>query len=153
MRYHKLVVASTVFSLIILLTCTVFAGPYSNELAKCLVRSTSEGDKNDLVKWMFAAFASHPEVKSMASISETQREELNEKTANLMMRLLTESCRFETAEALKYEGQGTLEAGFQVLGSVAARGLMSHPDVANYIAGLDRYIDPQKLKSVIGSAP
>ena len=148
MRYHKLVVASTVFSLIILLTCTVFAGPYSNELAKCLVRSTSEEDKNDLMKWMFAAFASHPEVKSMASISESQREELNEKTANLMVRLLTESCRSETEQALKYEGQGTLEASFQVLGSVAARGLMSHPDVINYMAGLDKYIDAEKLKSV-----
>jgi hypothetical protein len=102
--------------------------------------------------WMFAAIASHPEVKSMASISETQREELNEKTANLMMRLLTESCKFETEEALKYEGQGTLQASFQVLGSVAARGLMSHPDVANYMAGLEKYIDAQKLKSVVGSA-
>ena len=151
MRYYKLVVASIVFSLIILLTRTVFAGPYSDELARCLVRSTSEEDKNDLVKWMFAAFASHPEVKSMASISETQREECNEKTANLMMRLLTESCRSQTEEALKYEGQGTLEASFRVLGSVAARGLMSHPDVANYMAGLDRYIDAQKLKSVVGS--
>ena len=148
MRYHKLVAASTVFSLIVLLTCTVFAGPYSNELAKCLVRSTTEQDKNDLMKWMFAAFASHPEVKSMASISETQREELNEKTANLMMRLLTESCRSETEQALKYEGQATIEASFQVLGSVAARGLMSHPDVINYMAGLDKYIDAEKLKSV-----
>lgn len=110
MRYHKLVVASIVVALIVLLTRTVFAGPYSDQLAKCLVRSTSEEDKNELVKWMFAALASHPEVKSMAAISETQREELNEKTANLMMRLLTESCRFETQEALKYEGQSTLEA-------------------------------------------
>jgi hypothetical protein len=100
---------------------------------------------------MFVAFASHPEVESMASISETQREELNEKTANLMMRLLTESFRSKTEEALKYEGQGTLDASFQVLGSVAARGLMSHPNVANYMAGLDRYIDAQKLKSVAGS--
>jgi hypothetical protein len=50
MRYHNLVVASILFSLIILLTRPVFAGPYSNELAKCLVRSTSEEDKNDLVK-------------------------------------------------------------------------------------------------------
>ena len=152
MRYYKLVVASVVFSLVTLLSGTVLAGPYTNDLAKCLVKSTSEADKNDLVKWMFAAISSHPEVKWMASISQTQREELNKNTAELFMKLLTESCKSETKQALKYEGPSTLEASFKVLGGVAARGLMSHPDVGNYIAGLDNYLDNQKLESLMGSA-
>ena len=152
MKHHKLIVASAIFFLVSLLSIKVSAGPYTNDLAKCLVLSTSEADKNNLVKWMFAAISSHPEVESMISISQTQREELNQNTANLFMRLLTESCRLETEQALKYEGQSTLEASFRVLGEVAARGLMSHPDVINYMAGLDKYIDAEKLKSVGASA-
>ena len=78
MKHHKLIVASAIFFLVSLLSIKVSAGPYTNDLAKCLVVSTSEADKNNLVKWMFAAISSHPEVESMISISQTQREELNQ---------------------------------------------------------------------------
>jgi hypothetical protein len=127
------------------------AGPYGDEFTKCLVRSTTEADKNFLVKWMFAAMASHPEVKSMASISAEQVDELNKRTAMLFQRLLTESCLTQTQEAIKYEGGSPIEGGFTVLGSVAARGLMSHPDVAVFMSGMGNYLDSEKIESALGT--
>lgn len=126
------------------------AGPYSDEMAKCLVASTSETDKNFLVKWMFAAAALHPAVKSASSVTDAQRSEINIKAAKLFERLLTESCKTQVQQAVKYEGPSTIESAFQILGQVAARGLFSDPRVNGFIAQLGNHIDKQKLETVLG---
>ncbi len=153
MKYVKGAVISAAFALILLASPAAFAGPYSDEMAKCLVTSTSEADKNFLVKWMFAAAALHPAVKSISSVTDAQRNELNVKTAKLFERLLTESCKKQVQTAIKYEGQSTIESAFQVLGQVAARGLFSDPAVNGFIAQLGNHIDKQKMESVIGPPP
>lgn len=150
MRDSVLVVISAAVSLAVLSAESALAGPYADELAKCLVKSTTDTDKNSLVKWMFAAAALHPEVKSIASISDAQRDELNKNAARLFERLITEACRSETQEAVKYEGAGTLSASFQVLGQVAARGLFSDPAVARSAADFANYLDKQKLERLFG---
>ncbi|BAV33642.1 hypothetical protein SCL_1331 [Sulfuricaulis limicola] len=150
MKHIKVATIGAAFSLALLASPSVFAGPYSDEMAKCLVTSTSEADKNFLVKWIFAAASLHPAVKSISSISDSQRNELNVKIAKLFERLLTESCKAQTQQAVKYEGPGTIEAAFQVLGQVAGRGLFSDPGVAGYVAQLGKHVDPKKMESVLG---
>lgn len=151
MKHIKLAAIGAIFSLALLGSQSALAGPYSDEMAKCLVTSTSEADKNFLVKWMFAAASLHPAVKSISSISETQRNEMNVKTAKLFERLLTESCKSQVQQAIKYEGQSTIESAFQVLGQVAARGLFSDPSVNGFMAQLGNHIDPKKMESVLGA--
>jgi hypothetical protein len=151
MKHVRIATVGVAFSLALLSSASAFAGPYSDEMAKCLVTSTSEADKNFLVKWMFAAAALHPADKSISSVSDAQRNELNVKTAKLFERLLTESCKSQVQTAIKYEGQSTIESAFQVLGQVAARGLFSDPNVNGFIAQLGNHIDKQKLESVIGA--
>lgn len=150
MQHIKVAAIGAAFSLALLASQSTNAGPYSDEMAKCLVTSTSEADKNFLVKWMFAAAALHPAVKSISSVTDAQRNELNVKTAKLFERLLTESCKSQVQRAIKYEGQGTIESAFQVLGQVAARGLFSDPSVAGFIAQLGSHVDAKKIESVLG---
>ncbi len=126
-----------------------YAGPYSDDLAKCLVESTTTTDKNALVKWMFAMAALHPAVKSIASITEVERTQSSRDTAQLFERLLTESCRTQTRQAVKYEGATALQTGFQMLGQVAARELFADPSVARGLADLENHIDSQKMKRAI----
>ena len=126
----------------------VLAGPYSDELADCLVRSTSDADKSYLVTWLFAAAALHPAVSSIASVSDAKRDELNRNAAKIVERLLTESCRSETRNALKHEGSGAFEQSFRVLGQVAGRQLFSDPAVAKSITDFANYLDQQKLKAL-----
>lgn len=151
MQRIKVIVIGAALSLVLPASQSASAGPYSDEMAKCLVASTSEADKNFLVKWMFAAAALHPAVKSISSVTEAQRNELNVKTAKLFERLLTESCKSQVQTAIKYEGQSTIESAFQVLGQVAARGLFSDPSVNGFIAQLGNHIDPKKMESVLGA--
>ena len=148
MKYPALAVITVAFALAVLSPESALAGPYGDELAKCLVKSTTDADKTYLVKWLFAAAALHPDVKSIASVSDAQRDELNKNAAKLFERLLTESCRSEAQEAVKYEGPSTLESSFNVLGQVAARGRFSHPTVARGTGELTNYVDKQKLERV-----
>jgi hypothetical protein len=128
------------------------AGPYSDDLSKCLVRSTGDADKRALVKWIFAAVALHPEVADIASVTPAQRTEMTRNTAKIFERLLADACRTEVQQAVQYEGAQTIGASFQVLGQVAARELFSNPAVAANMADLGRYIDQKRIGEVMGKA-
>ncbi len=150
---RRYVVAATVaVSVCALSAGPAYAGPYSDGLARCLVESTTTADKNALVKWMFAMAALHPAVKSIASITEAERIQSSRGTAQLFERLLTESCRTQTQQAVKYEGAAALQTGFQMLGQVAARELFADPSVARGLADLENHIDSQKMKRALDPA-
>jgi hypothetical protein len=125
------------------------AGPYTDALSMCLVRSTTEADKNLLVQWIFATIALHPQVASMAAVSYEQRDALNEGFASMAMNLLTDTCVKETREALKYEGSSALETSFGVLGEVATRELFTNPEVATGLAELGKYMDEDRFQSIL----
>ena len=131
------------------MSTTSFAGIYTDDLSKCLVESTTKKDRVALVKWMFSAASLHPAVKSISSVTAEDLDNANKITANLFMKLLTDSCVKETKKALKFEGQTTIETSFRVLGQVAGRELFSSPEVAGAMAGLEKHIDQEKLQSLL----
>ena len=128
------------------------AGPYSDELGKCLVGSTTAADKGALGKWNFATAALHPAVKSIATVTPEERTGFNRDTARLFERLVTEACRMQTQQAVKYEGAAALQNAFQLLGQVAARELFADPAVAGGLSELERHFDREKLEQAFGSA-
>lgn len=128
------------------------AGVFTDDLTKCLVKSTSDADKTDLIIWIFAALASHPAVKPYSNISTEQRDQSDDKAANLLLRLLAVDCKAETTAALQYERAEALTASFRALGEAAASGLMTHPDVQKALGGLETHIDAAKWKSITGAA-
>src|SRR5262245_60520797 len=87
-----------------LLASPAFAGPYTDDLSKCLVRSTTPEEKSLLVQWMFATMALHPDVKYLAKVTPAERAKLNQRVAALFESLLTRSCLSEARNALKNEG-------------------------------------------------
>ena len=131
------------------LVAPALAGPYGDTLAKCLVKSTTVADKSTLVQWMFVTVALHPDVRRLSAASDAQRDELNMKTAKLFEGLLTDSCIAETREALRYEGESTIESSFSVLGQVASRELFANPAVASGLAEFGKYLDAPKLQRLL----
>lgn len=125
------------------------AGPYADDLSRCLIEETTTEDRNALVRWFFAAASRHPAVSSIAVVADSELEEANRSTGELFMRLLTDSCREAARKALKYEGQSTIQTSFSVLGEVAGKELFTSPDVAQAIAGLQDYVDETKLKALV----
>jgi hypothetical protein len=99
------------------------AGLYSDDLARCLIAKSSDADRITLMQWMFSALTAHPAVRSMSNITGAQRDGFTRKAGELFQRLMFVDCHTETVAALKYEGNGALESGFQVLGQAAAPGI------------------------------
>ncbi|WP_309644262.1 hypothetical protein [Phenylobacterium sp.] len=128
------------------------AGVYTDDLAKCLVRSASDSDQEALVIWVFAAMGSHPSVQAYSSMTEVQRDAATKTAAQLMQRLVTVDCRTASIDALKYEGPSTLEAAFKVLGEVAMRGLMGNPKVAAGMARLGDHVDSASIEALFKDA-
>lgn len=125
------------------------AGVYSDDMAKCLVAATSAKDKTDLVRWIFANAALHPDVGDISSVSPGSREEMNRTTAVLMERLLTDACRKQTQDAVRYEGPVAIQLSFQVLGQVAMQELMSNKAVSAGFEGFTRFIDKAKIDALL----
>jgi hypothetical protein len=130
----------------------VYAGPYSDDLSKCLVAKTTEADRVQFVQWMFSAASLHPAVKPLAVVTPEQLDAANKRTAELFMKLLTESCRQESAAVVKYEGLAAFQSSFQVLGQIAGNELFASPEVAAGMAGLEKYFDKEKLQPLMGKA-
>lgn len=125
------------------------AGPYGDDLSKCLVSSTTDTDKTLLVKWIFSAIALNKEVAPFVNLPHEVRSKLNEDTAGIYMRLLTDSCKVQTHDAFKYEGQAAISTAFQLLGQVASQGMFNDPAVAAGMTDLMKYFDEEKLNTVL----
>ena len=146
-----------VFSLITLAATAVYsqgasAGPYSNDLAKCFVQSSSLDDKTVFVEWMFAELALNPSVAPLSSITEEQRDTFTQKSVDYYQRLLFKDCRQQSIDALKYEGSTALIFGFETIGQVAARELMNNPKTRAGMAALERNVDKKKLVELFQEA-
>jgi hypothetical protein len=144
-------------ALLVVLTCLVSAraaaGPYADDMAKCLVKAASPEDRTLLVKWIFSAMTLHPDLASMSAITTQQRDALTKSAGALFQRLLLESCRSETQQAVQNEGPQTIQYAFQILGQVATRGLFSDPHVLEGMKGLSKDVDEEKLKALLTTTP
>lgn len=137
-------------ALAVLMMCAnAQAGVYADDLAKCLVKATTADDKGALVRWIFSIAALHPQVKDVASVTDAQRVELNKSIASLFESLLTERCRAETKEAVRYEGTSTIEASFGILGQAAMTELFSDQGVAVGLGEFGKYLDENKLREAL----
>ncbi len=121
------------------------AGPYADDLSKCLVSSTTAADRSDLVRWMFTAAAAHPDLAAMIEVTPAQLDKANSAVGALLMKLLTESCRKQASDAVTLEGPTTFQTSFEVLGRVAGTELFSNTGVANAMAGMEKHLDSKKL--------
>jgi len=129
-----------------------FAGPYSDTLGKKLVSSTTSQEKALFVRWMFVAMALHPDLKDMSSITPAQREEANRAVANLMTKMLTQTCAVEAKEAVKYEGASAIEGAFNLFGQIAARELFTNKEVSGGLAELQKYFDSKAIEQALSDA-
>lgn len=142
MRHMVIVIA-------LLFTASAQAGTYSNALGRCLVESTSEADKTDLIRWIFAVSALHPEVAPISNITDEERQRMHQQAAGMFQRLMAQSCRDELQKAVRYEGANTaIETSFGLLGQIAMKELMNHRRVSAGFERFGQYVDPEELKGL-----
>jgi hypothetical protein len=62
-------------------TTAAQAGPYTDDLSRCLIKSTSPDDQVVFMQWMFSAMSLHPAVSGLTSITADQRMAFSKKAA------------------------------------------------------------------------
>ena len=122
------------------------AGPFGDEMAKCLVQSTNSKDNISLVRWIVRVYGEHPDSNDFINLSIKDKEKIDKEIAALFNRLLLEDCKKETKMALNYEGDQVLFTAFQILGQVAGRELNKEKNVAEAINKFLNYIDTEKFE-------
>ena len=122
------------------------AGPFGDEMAKCLVESTNSKDNISLVRWIVRVYGEHPDSNDFINLSIKDKEKIDKEIAALFNRLLLEDCKKETKMALYYEGDQVLFTAFQILGQVAGRELNKEKNVAEAINKFLNYIDTEKFE-------
>jgi hypothetical protein len=128
------------------------AGPFADDMARCMVSSTSAEDRTVFVKWIFSIITLHPDLTAMSTVTAKQREDISRKAGAMLERLLLDSCRSQTQQAIQNEGPETIKYAFQVLGQVASRGLLSEPHVLAGAKDLGKYVDEERLKALTARA-
>lgn len=129
------------------------AGPYGDDLGKCLVSATTAEEKNRLIRWIFSMMARHPDVQGACAITTEQQAAISKEVGQLFQRLITESCVTQARTAIRYEGNATIEQAFSVLGQVSMRELMTSPKVAEGLSEFTSYLDEAKLKAALAEPP
>lgn len=128
------------------------AGIYGDELAKCLVERTTDGDKILLAQWIFTVISVHPSAASIADIHDADRERVARQAGKVFETLLAESCSGQTVKAVKYEGSDAIGGSFKVLGEIAMTTLLADPKVAAESQNFIKYVDEAKLKTALGGS-
>lgn len=128
---------------------TVFAGDKTIALQACLLRETSPEDQKTLTTWVFSVMSSHPDIKSMSSITPEQKDKADQAMGALTTRLLTVSCRSEVKLAYKEDGQAAVNTGFKTLGESAMGTFMANPAVSGSSSGFAKYVDMKALTEVL----
>lgn len=129
-----------------------YAGVYADDLGRCLVSSTTPSDRVTLMTWMFSAMSAEPSLAKLASMTEKQRSDADRNMAKLFDRLVLDQCRKQTIDAVKYEGQASLQSSFEVLGKVAMRQIIDSPDATRAVGRFADQIDKTRLGALLTEA-
>jgi hypothetical protein len=138
-----------IFFTLFVLSGPVFSGPFSEKLGVCLVKSTSEADKHQIVRWMYMLIAEHPVIKIDYPIAERDKTSSDLAMADIVTNLLTRSCASEMKDAAKYEGEiESFLFSFQMLGEAAASSIFTDPNVVAASERYIKYIDFEKFSAL-----
>lgn len=129
-----------------------FAGPFSDELSRCWFDARSEADRTVLMRWTFLAVGAHPDTREMLAVTPDERRRISADVGALFTRLLLTDCRRQTIQAVRTEGAGEIETGFQVLGMAASRELMGSQEGAAVIAEMQDYLDSAGIDALMAEA-
>jgi hypothetical protein len=118
--------------------------------SKCVAESTTGRDRKDLAKWLFVAMGAHPEMKAIATVPPAAAEESSRAAGQLFTRLIADSCAKEARAAVQVGGSSAIQSAFNILGQLAMQELMADRDVAAGMSAIEKYVDAERVRSVLG---
>ena len=124
---------------------TTQASSTVDALSQCLVQSTTATDKTTVLQWTFAALSQHPDLNAMSNISATQKEQLDQRLAQVLQRILVEQCSTQTKAVIQSDGFEAVGTSFQELGTITGNEILKTPQVKSQLNGVLKHVDMGKL--------
>jgi hypothetical protein len=121
------------------------ASENQNNLTNCLARSTTQQDKKDMARWIFATVTLHPDLSDLVSITSEQHDALDKKMASIFQRLITEDCRIEVRNVFLDGKPDEFKSSFKILGEIAVTSLLKDHNVEAGSISYLKYIDFNKI--------
>mgnify|MGYP000035036227 FL=1 len=118
-----------------------YAGPFTDDFAKCLVTKTTNQEKKDLVKWIYVTISFHPQLNQMSNLTAEDVEMANIRVADYMTNVFAYKCNDELNQAIKYEGEESVFYAFELLGELAMGELMQDEGVTAASELFIQYVD------------
>ena len=132
---------SYLFIILISFNINSFAGPFTDDFAKCLVTKTTAQEKTDLVKWIYVTISFHPQLSQMSHLTAEDVEMANIRVADYMTNVFAYKCNDELNQAIKYEGEESVFYAFELLGELAMGELMQDQGVTAASELFIQYVD------------
>lgn len=117
----------------------------TDDLAQCLVRNTTGGERLTMMRWFAIAISSHSSLAGTVAIRPGAVEESSKGMADLFTELLTVRCLEEMRAACAGGCQTAVEAAFGTLAKASMGDLQTDPEVGRVLRGLEQFIDPKKF--------
>lgn len=124
------------------------AGPATDALSACLADSTTGKDRKDMARWVFVGMATHPDIKELSNVTETNRDELDRIVATLFTKLIAEKCPAQAKLAMKKDGDVAFRVAFKIIGELAMQELMSNSRVGASFTNFTKYLDRNKINTI-----
>lgn len=128
---------------------TASAGETQKALVMCLVNSATASDKEALAEWLFTAMSLYPKAAKLSPIGSDVRKKVSEAAAAIMQRLITEPCLKEAQATAKAEGLQAVSGSLQIMGEIAGRELLTHPDVTGGMSAVGQFMDAKKIEAAV----
>ena len=135
---------------VVIFSNKVSAGPFTDNLTRCILVSTSDDDYTKLVNWIFRVVAEHPDIKSDVGdvYSKNQKIMADVNLAEVFTKLLTRECRTESIQAFKYEQDIALFESFKMLGEISMQKMMEDPAVSKSVEEFTKYMDEKAIEEL-----
>lgn len=98
-------------------TQVAMARPTVDQLSDCLVKATTAADKTTVLQWTYTALAAHPDLKGFSSVTPEQKNQLDQKLAQVLQRVIVEQCSAQTKAVIQAEGDSSSWRGFSAVRS------------------------------------
>ena len=121
------------------------ASPSVDQLSDCLLKATTATDKTTVLQWTFVALSTHPDLQIFSQVTEAQKNQLDQKFAQVVQRVIVEQCAVQTKAVIQTDGLQAVGDSFQELGRATGEEIIQNPEVKKQLNGLIRYIDLNKL--------
>tara|TARA_B100001059_G_C17259390_1_gene298165 strand:- start:5 stop:451 length:447 start_codon:yes stop_codon:yes gene_type:complete len=135
---------------VVIFSNKVSAGPFTDNLTRCILVSTDEDDYTKLVNWIFRVVAEHPDIKSDVGdvYSKNQKIMADVNLAEVFTKLLTKRCKTESIQAFKYEQDIALFESFKILGEISMQKMMADPAVSKSVEEFTKYMDEKAIEEL-----